>query len=98
MYSVTLGLFFLFRIFDPSRVIHSNMEIALLLAHICLLPTAYEGDNVEFCRILSILMNFFFLACFMFMFLESVYLYAMLGWVVKKVTKIHLAITVSNLR
>ncbi len=29
--SITLGLFFLFGIFDPSRIIHMNMEIALLL-------------------------------------------------------------------
>ncbi len=35
-------------------------------AHICLLPTLYGSEEkYEACRIVSILTNFFFLACFM---------------------------------
>lgn len=80
---ICLGMFFMLRIFDSSRVIHMNMEIALLLAHICMLPSVYE-DNPEACRILSILIHFFFTACFLFMFLEAVHMYAMVAWVVHR--------------
>ncbi len=87
-----------------------NMEIALLLAHLCLMPTAYEvrecfflpksslvlphkneyfqADSPEPCRIMSILLNFFYLACFAFMLLEAIYLYSMVGWVVQRVNYI----------
>ena len=41
----------------------------------------------ESCRVLSILMNFFYMARFMFMFLEAIYLYSMVGWIVKKVNR-----------
>ncbi|TRY77046.1 hypothetical protein TCAL_03852 [Tigriopus californicus] len=80
---LSLGLFFMLRIFDSSRVIHMNMEIALLLAHICMLPSVYES-NPEACRILSILIHFFFTACFVFMFLEAVHMYSMVAWVVHR--------------
>ena len=39
---------------------------------------------MEVCRIISILTHFFFLACFMFMFLEALHVYAMVASVVHK--------------
>ena len=78
-------MFLMLGIFDPSRVIHMNMEISLLLAHLCLMPSLYD-KNQEACRVLSLLMNYFFLTCFSFMFLEAIYLYSIVGWVVRKVT------------
>ncbi len=60
-----------------------NMEIALISAHIILLlPSLHK--YVTACRILSILVHFFFTACFMFMFLEAVHVYAMVAYVVKR--------------
>ena len=51
------------------------MEISLILAHICLLlPALY--DYPWPCRIMSVLIHFFFTAAFMFMFLESLHVYA----------------------
>ena len=43
----------------------------------------YE-NHPEMCKILSTLIHFFFLACFTFMFLEAIHLYALVGWVVKR--------------
>jgi hypothetical protein len=80
----TLALFALARIWDHSRVIHFNMEIALLGAHLCLLPPGIHESSVELCRFLSIMIHFFHLACFTFMFLESLHLYALVGWVVPR--------------
>ena len=37
---------------------------------------------------MSILLNFFYLACFAFMLLEAIYLYSMVGWVVQRVNYI----------
>jgi hypothetical protein len=52
-----------------------NMEISLILAHLCLLlPALY--DYPWPCRILSILIHYFFTSAFMFMFLESLHVYA----------------------
>ena len=79
----TLGLFIFLGIFDSGRVIHMNMELALISAHICFLPTSAFEDE-EFCRVLSILSNFFFIACFIFMLLESIHMYAIVAWVVPK--------------
>ena len=79
----TLALFGTARIWDPSRVLHVNMEISLLLAHLCLLPAGFHDSSPEMCTFISILVHFFFLACFTFMFLESLHLYALVGWVVK---------------
>ena len=45
---------------------------------------ASGGGNMEVCRIISILTHFFFLACFMFMFLEALHVYAMVASVVHK--------------
>lgn len=80
---ITLFLFFSLRIFDDGRVIQMNMEIALICAHILLLiPSLHE--HVTICRIISILIHFFFTACFMFMFLESLHVYALVAFVVKR--------------
>ena len=38
------------------------------------------------CRIISILIHFFFTACFMFMLLESLHMYSLVAYVVKKVS------------
>ena len=43
---ITLFLFASMRIYDVARVIQMNMEIALVLAHICLLAPAMP-ENVE---------------------------------------------------
>lgn len=60
-----------------------NMEIALICAHLCLIAPDMTAE-VEICRIISILTHFFFLACFMFMFLEAIHVYAMVASVVHK--------------
>ncbi len=80
---VTLFLFISLRIFDDGRVIQMNMEIALILAHIILLvPSLHDYETV--CKVFSILVHFFFTACFMFMFLEAVHVYSMVAYVVKR--------------
>ena len=76
------------RIYDIARVIQMNMEIALICAHICLIIPDMTA-RPEVCRIISILTHFFFLACFMFMFLEALHVYAMVASVVHKGT-VHL--------
>lgn len=81
----TLALFALARIWDSSRVIHFNMEIALLCANLCLLPPGvHEAGSGGACRVLSIAIHLFFAAAFTFMLLESLHLYALVGWVVKR--------------
>ena len=60
------------------------MEFSLLLAHLCLLPVGIYENHPEMCKIVSTLIHFFFLACFTFMFLEAIHLYALVGWVVKR--------------
>lgn len=77
----TLCLFAFFRIYDSARVIQMNMEIALICAHLCLIVPDMTAQ-VEVCRIISILTHFFFLACFMFMFLEALHVYALVASVV----------------
>ena len=59
------------------------MEIALICAHIILLFPSMH-DIQPFCKLLSILTHFFFTACFMFMFLESLHTYSLVAFVVKK--------------
>ena len=81
--AITLMLFLFFRIYDIARVIHMNMEIALICAHLCLIAPDMTAE-VEICRIISILTHFFFLACFVFMFLEAIHVYAMVASVVHK--------------
>ena len=68
--SVTVGIFLVFRIFDPARVIQMCEELTLLCAHICLMPTDLP-DQPDTCRVVSILIHYFFTACFTFMLLEG---------------------------
>ena len=89
----TLALFFKIS-WDTGRVIQMNMEIGLIGAHLCLIvpdmsaatsaDEAGKDGRIEVCRIISILTHFFFLACFMFMFLEALHVYAMVASVVHK--------------
>ena len=81
---ITMLVFAISRIWTISRVIHFNMELSLLLAHLCLLPVGIYENHPEMCKILSTLIHFFFLACFTFMFFEAIHLYALVGWVVKR--------------
>ncbi|XP_063598335.1 adhesion G-protein coupled receptor D1-like [Penaeus indicus] len=80
--TITLILFFLMRIFTPDRVIQMNMEIALLLAHAILMFPFMENETL--CRVISILIHYFFTACFIFMMLESLHMYSLVAYVVKK--------------
>ena len=90
--AVTLLLFLCFCIWTPSRVIHMCEELALLFAHICMLPTLYsceEADPLDCrpvtqCKVISIAIHYFFTVCFTFMFLEGVYLYGLVASVIKK--------------
>ena len=41
---ITLIVFAIFRIFDVARVIQMNMEIAIVLAHVCLVCPALPDD------------------------------------------------------
>ena len=43
---ITLIVFAIFRIFDVARVIQMNMEMAIVLAHVCLMIPAMP-DNIE---------------------------------------------------
>jgi len=80
---ITLFLFASLRVFDDGRVIQMNMEIALIMAHIILLfPAVYDNDVL--CKIVSVLLHFFFTAVFMFMFLEALHTYSLVAFVVKK--------------
>ena len=81
---ITMLVFAISKIWTISRVIQFNMELSLLLAHLCLLPVGIYENHPEMCKILSTLIHFFFLACFTFMFLEAIHLYALVGWVVKR--------------
>ncbi|XP_071515240.1 putative adhesion G protein-coupled receptor E4P [Panulirus ornatus] len=82
--SICLGIFLFLRIFTPDRVIQMNMEIALLLAHCMLMFPASITETPTLCRIVSILVHFFFTACFMFMFLEALHMYSFVAFVVNK--------------
>lgn len=62
-----------------------NMEIALACAHILLLlPTEELLKSEVACRVISILLHWFFTACFAFMLLESVHMYSLVAFVVRK--------------
>ncbi|XP_053628486.2 putative adhesion G protein-coupled receptor E4P [Cherax quadricarinatus] len=82
--SICLCIFFVFRIFTPDRVIQMNMEIALLLAHCILMSPSSITQKPIICTVVSILLHFFFTACFMFMFLESLHMYAYVAFVIKR--------------
>lgn len=89
--SISLILFLIFRIFDPSRVIHMCEELSLLCAHLCMLPTLYDCqeddpldcESVTPCKVISIAIHYFFTVCFVFMFLEAIYMYGLVASVVK---------------
>jgi len=81
---ITLTLFCLLRIMTPDRVIQMNMEIAIISAHIFLLFPTSTVDVEVLCRFVSILVHFFFTACFIFMMLESLHMYSLVAYVVKK--------------
>ncbi|XP_037090660.1 adhesion G-protein coupled receptor D1-like [Pollicipes pollicipes] len=81
---LTLTLFLLLRILTPDRVIQMNMEIAIISAHIFLMFPPGIVDLPTLCRFVSILVHFFFTACFMFMMLESLHMYSLVAYVVKK--------------
>lgn len=81
---ITLVLFGVLRIFDNARVIQMNMEISLVLAHLCILFSPEPEWDIELCRIFSILIHLFFTTCFVFMFLEALHTYSLVAFVVKK--------------
>jgi len=94
--SVSFGIFLVFRIFDPARVIHMCEEISLLVAHVCLLGKFHNDNCIDMpeedqlyceplpgCRIVSIIIHYCFTVCFMFMFLEAVHMYGFVASVVK---------------
>ena len=82
--SVTIFIFLIFKIFDPHRIIQMCEEIALLSAHICLFPTAYGKPVPVECRVLSILIHYFFTVAFTFFLLEALHMYSMVASVVKQ--------------
>ncbi len=79
-----LLIFGCFRIFHPGRFIHMNIEIATLVAHLCLVFTPNLWDNESACRNLSIAIHFFFTAVFSFYVVEAVYAYSLCSYVVRR--------------
>ncbi|GBO23940.1 hypothetical protein AVEN_93927-1, partial [Araneus ventricosus] len=72
-------------IFTVDRVIQMNMEIALMIAHLFLMfPYEISSDNPDLCQLVSIALHFFFTACFMFLFLETLHVYSMVAFVVPR--------------
>lgn len=61
-----------------------NIEIALLLAHLCLLMDFDPETQETMCRFISIALHFFFTVVFAFFMLEGVYMYSILANVVTK--------------
>ena len=59
-----------------------NIEISLLLAHLCLIPDMV-GDEFM-CRLIGICLHFFWTVCFAFFMLESMFMYSILANVVRK--------------
>ncbi|GFV86977.1 adhesion G-protein coupled receptor D1 [Trichonephila clavipes] len=85
MVSITLAIFIIMRVFTVDRVIQMNMEISLVIAHLFLLfPYEISSDNPDLCRLVSIALHFFFTACFMFLFLETMHVYSMVAFVVPR--------------
>lgn len=80
---LTLVVFAVSGIWSDWRLIHMNMELSLLLAHVMLMPSGISAISQEVCRLLSIFTHYFFLVCFTFMFLEAIHLYSLVTWVVK---------------
>jgi len=82
--SISLILFLVFRIFDPHRCIQMCEELSLLAAHLCLLPSLHGDPIPTECRVISILIHYFYTVCFTFMLLEALHMYAMVASVVKR--------------
>ncbi|KAF2363264.1 GPCR family 2 secretin-like [Trinorchestia longiramus] len=82
--SITLIFFIVLRVFTPDRIIQMNMEIALLAAHCFLLFPSSTTEMELLCRIVSIALHLLFTAVFMFMMLESLHMYSLVGFVVKR--------------
>jgi len=85
--AATLSIFFIFRIFNPGRFIHMNIELALILAHLCLLPSLYGESDEDIktgCRNISIMIHFFFTAAFAWFVVEAVYAYAFISYAVRR--------------
>jgi hypothetical protein len=82
--SICMLIFIFMKVFTTDRVIHMNMEIALCLAHIMLLFPPETFKDVILCKVVSILLHFFFTACFAFMFLEALHMYSLVAFVVKQ--------------
>ncbi|TRY78449.1 hypothetical protein TCAL_14392 [Tigriopus californicus] len=80
--TATLVLFAVLKIMDPGRFIHMNIEIALLLAHICLLPTLQHSETA--CRNISIFIHFFYTAVFAFFLMEGIHMYSLVSRVVPR--------------
>ncbi|XP_059096721.1 uncharacterized protein LOC131891214 [Tigriopus californicus] len=80
--TATLVLFAVLKIMDPGRFIHMNIEIALLLAHICLLPTLQHSETA--CRNISIFIHFFYTAVFAFFLMEGIFMYSLVSRVVPR--------------
>ena len=79
--SATILLFAFAGIRTPARLIHLQLELSLLLAHLCLLPAVLYATDL--CKTLFILIHFFYTAAFSFMFLEALHLF----WLVGKVAQ-----------
>ena len=80
--TATLIIFGIGRIFNCARFIHMNIELAILGAHLTLIPEA-TGNEV-LCKVISICLHFFYTATFAFFMLEAVFMYSILANVVKK--------------
>ena len=80
--TATFVIFLAFRIFNRGRFLHMNIEVALVAAHVCLIPSLFEDE--ELCRNFSICIHFFFTAVFAFYVMEGVYVYANVSHVVPR--------------
>jgi len=81
--SITLGLFAMLRIYNTGRVIQMNMEMSLISAHLLLLIGG-DPEMVMVCKVISVLIHMFHVTCFVFMFLEALYTYSLVAFVVKR--------------
>ncbi|XP_022105729.1 adhesion G-protein coupled receptor D1-like isoform X2 [Acanthaster planci] len=73
----TLAVFMALRsLLKSDRVtIHTNLSVALILAHFLLLVSNTASKHEIACRIVTLLMHYFFLAVFCWMLVEGVHLY-----------------------
>ncbi|XP_038060133.1 adhesion G-protein coupled receptor D1-like, partial [Patiria miniata] len=73
----TLSVFMALRsLLKSERVtIHMNLSVALIVAHFLLLVSGMAAKQQVVCRIVAILMHYFFLAVFCWMLVEGAHLY-----------------------